>query len=82
MKDIAKKVHKYEKQIAGMKEERAKLEGKKEAALAQLNEAGFETIEAAEKFIEDQMEELSQREDALRADMDEFEELYAQYLED
>lgn len=61
-------------------EKRNKLQGKLEAAEDALAAISFDSIEAAEKYVEKTTIELAEKSTTLTKDLEEFENVYAQHL--
>lgn len=81
MEDITKRIQELQGIVDTKQKERERLLGHVEAAEKQLKEAGFDTVEDATAFIEKETKALEDAEAELRADMEEFDNEYADQLE-
>lgn len=82
MDDVARKIQQYEAKIKAHNDEKSRLLGKKEVADQRLKDLGFDSVEAAEEHVKTEQARLDKVEEELIADIKEFEETYAQYLEE
>ena len=81
MKDLMKKMDKYSESIETQERKRGRLQGRLEAGLDDLKRDGMEDEEAAELFVKNETKEVDELESVLHADVEEFENVYAQHLE-
>ena len=81
MDDLSKKIEAYSEKVQGHREKKANLQGQLESSLKRINQAGFDAVDDAEKFIEDETNRLDIEEIELKDDVAEFERIYATHLE-
>lgn len=74
IRDLKKKVDSHNSRVE-------RLQGQREAALEQLKNLGFDSVEAAEKWLGQARAELAQKEEELKQDIQEFELEYSEYLQ-
>ena len=60
--------------------ERDKLQGRLDSDMDKLKVLGYDTLEAADKYVDKARVELEKKQKVFDADLQEFEEKYAQYL--
>lgn len=80
--DIATKIAAFEEKLTKHKNEKARLQGKLEVADQNLKDLGFDSVEEAEAHIKAETERLDGMESELISDIREFEEEYAEYLQE
>ncbi len=81
MKELMEEMSGYETKIEKQVKERDLLQGRLDATLDDLKSDGFDSVEDAEKFVKEKTAEKEIMEKELREDVEEFKNVYAQYLE-
>lgn len=78
--NIQTQIEKHTNTLRAKSEKRNKLQGKLEAAEEALAAISFDSTEEAEKYVEKTKIEVAKEFATLTADLEEFENVYAQYL--
>ena len=78
--NVSEKIKSLKRKVDNHNSRVERLRGQREAALAQLKNLGFDSVEAAEEWLESARAELGKKEAELKKDIKTFEDEYSEYL--